>query len=283
MLKPTQTIFYGEIEGALLEADFYQSIDHHRHKTIIYIHGGGLIYGSRDDLPKEYVKLFLENGYNFLAIDYPLCPESKLNDILHSCEQALDWFTNHAVRELNLHSNEYILFGRSSGGFLSNYLTARYKGKKPLKLISLYSYFSLEHPGLSLPNPHYQSLTAIPAQIVERSIQANPLTSGSIHKRYSIYMYYRQKGEWISNLLDSGSSAGNYSLSDDELAKFPPTFLAVSNHDQDVPPEMTYHLAKVIPQTMCYKVSNQVHDFDRDTQKTESSILYQSIIHWLSL
>ncbi len=282
-IHPTQTICYAKIGDIALEADFYRSIHNHQHKTIIYIHGGGLIYGTRNDLQFEYLQQFLENGYNILAIDYPLCPEAKIDTILNSCEKALDWFISNATSVLQLKSNDYILFGRSSGGFLANYLTARYEGEKPLKLISLYSYFSLEHPKLMEPNKHYQSFPAIPLPVVKRSIQSAPLTKGSIQKRYSIYVYYRQRGCWIASLVDSLSSLKQYSLSDKELAGFPPTFLSASNDDQDVPPEITSHLAGIIPEAKCYQVRNLVHDFDRDTKLAESKILYNSIIDWLSL
>ncbi len=282
-IQPTQTICYGKIGDLALEADFYKSIHNHQHKTIIYIHGGGLIYGTRDDLPFEYLQQFLENGYNIFAIDYPLCPEVKIDMVLNSCKKALDWFINNAASALLLNSNDYFLFGRSSGGFLANYLTARYDGKKPLKLISLYSYFSLEHPKLIKPNKHYQSFPEIPLHVVERSIQSAPLTKGSIQKRYSIYVHYRQKGRWVASLIDSLSSLKQYSLSDKELASFPPTFLSASDDDQDVPPEITSHLAGIIPGAKCYQVHKLVHDFDRDTKLAESKILYNSIIDWLPL
>lgn len=64
-----------------LEASLYQPTGTPLNQTIIYLHGGGLIWGSRFDLPEEYIQLFLSAGYHFLTLDYPLAPEVELPEI----------------------------------------------------------------------------------------------------------------------------------------------------------------------------------------------------------
>src|SRR5699024_4973062 len=44
--------------------------------TLIYLHGGGLVFGEKTDLPSEYLEV-LRRRFNVLAADYRLAPESE--------------------------------------------------------------------------------------------------------------------------------------------------------------------------------------------------------------
>ena len=101
-----------------LEASLYQPTGTPLNQTIIYLHGGGLIWGSRFDLPEEYIQLFLSAGYHFLTLDYPLAPEVELPEIEAAIQTGINWFLNPANQSLELKSNEFILFGRSAGAYL---------------------------------------------------------------------------------------------------------------------------------------------------------------------
>ena len=67
--------------GLSINADYYPAAKNEKNVTILYFHGGGLMYGQRQDLPDVYRRMFSDAGYNFLAFDYPLAPESSLADI----------------------------------------------------------------------------------------------------------------------------------------------------------------------------------------------------------
>ena len=41
-------------------------------RTMSSIYGGGMIYGTKSDLPEELKELFTSNGYTVLALDYLL-------------------------------------------------------------------------------------------------------------------------------------------------------------------------------------------------------------------
>ena len=55
-----------------------------RHIALFYLHGGGLLYGERDDLPTPYVNMLLSAGYTIVSADYPLAPESCYSEIIES-------------------------------------------------------------------------------------------------------------------------------------------------------------------------------------------------------
>ena len=50
--------------------------------NIFYFHGGGLLFGTKFDLPKYHIDRINEAGYNILAFNYPLAPESDFQEIL---------------------------------------------------------------------------------------------------------------------------------------------------------------------------------------------------------
>ena len=48
---------------------------------IVYLHGGGLLFGTRDDLPAYHLEQLTRAGFRVLALDYPLAPNAKLPQI----------------------------------------------------------------------------------------------------------------------------------------------------------------------------------------------------------
>lgn len=274
----TKTITYDIILDVELKGDFFVAKGNRKEKTIIYFHGGGLVYGSRNDLPHDYINLFLENGYDFLALDYPLYPETNIQDILKYCMSSIQWFLDNGIEVLGVKSTNYILFGRSSGGFIANYITAFFSGKKPDKLISLYSYFDLNDYGLTGPNSHYIGIGSIPLTTVKRLIQAKPLSSGRLENRYMIYVYLRQKGLWFKGLENIHM---DLNIPNEYLIKFPPTFLSASTKDKDVPYSQSTKMNQLIKDSYLFTVDEDIHDFDRDYNSPTSKSLYEKIIKWL--
>lgn len=273
-----KTITYDIILDVELKGDFFIAKGKRKEKTIIYFHGGGLVYGSRNDLPYDYINLFLENGYDFLAIDYPLYPETEIQVILDYCMSSLKWFLKNGNEVLGLKSTDYILFGRSSGGFIANYLTAFFDEKKPCRLISLYSYFNLNDYNLTGPNSYYKELTAIPETSIKRLIENNPLSSARLEKRYMLYVYLRQNGLWFKGIENNDCKI---TIPKECLAKFPKTFLSASTNDKDVPYSQSEQMHKLINQSQLFTVDENIHDFDREYTRPNSKKLYEEIIKWL--
>lgn len=105
-------------EGIHLNMNLFRAKLSRRNVTILYFHGGGLLYGVRDDLPEIYIHTFLNSGYDFLTLDYPLAPESKLDVILASSYQEILYYLNNHNGVFGLENKEYLLFGRSAGAYL---------------------------------------------------------------------------------------------------------------------------------------------------------------------
>ena len=74
-----KTFIYKSIDKVTIKADLFQNAGDSRLKpVIVWIHGGGLIFGSRTDIPEEQLKLYLNAGFSLVSIDYRLAPETKL-------------------------------------------------------------------------------------------------------------------------------------------------------------------------------------------------------------
>ncbi|MBO0447329.1 alpha/beta hydrolase [Enterococcus ureilyticus] len=280
MLK--QELCYSQFDNLKLFMTYYSAQNNCQTKaTLLYFHGGGLLYGQRDDLPEVYCQLLTENGYNVLTIDYPLAPEVKLPTIVSYLKEAIDWFLKHYQTTLGLEHSDYFLFGRSAGGFLSYLLSARYPFPEQKGLISFYGYYDLMNPSFSQPSSYYNQFPKIAPLAAQELIYPNPIAAVSINERFSLYLSGRQFGNWLSYLVSSPSEKETFSLTDTELAELPPVFLAHSSADQDVPVELSRIASSKIPNATYEEIEALPHDFDGDITKNEGLQAYQALILWL--
>src|SRR6516162_1669907 len=77
-----ETFTYKQVRDVQIKADVYRPVGEGSHPVIVWIHGGGLIFGSRTMLPADERDEFLRSGYIVVSIDYRLAPETKLPAIL---------------------------------------------------------------------------------------------------------------------------------------------------------------------------------------------------------
>ncbi|GGC76385.1 alpha/beta hydrolase [Enterococcus wangshanyuanii] len=280
MLK--QEFCYSQLDDLLLSMTFYSNERLSESKaTLLYFHGGGLVYGERDDLPISYCELLVENGYNLLTIDYPLAPECKLSTIESSLQKATDWFLNNYQTKLGLPKADYFLFGRSAGGYLAYLLSSKYQKPEQKGLISFYGYYDLTDSRFSQPSSYYNQFAKVAPLTAQSLIFSKPIAHVSINERFSLYLSGRQFGNWLSYLVKAPNEKSTFSLSEADLANLPPAFLTHSSGDQDVPVEISRKAATLIPTVVYEEVSDLPHDFDRDLNNKEGLRIYQKLIDWL--
>ncbi|NLB20994.1 MAG: alpha/beta hydrolase [Clostridium sp.] len=277
-ITPFKTITYATLNDLPLQADFYEAKGAVKHQTILYFHGGGLIYGSRSDLPESYLSQFIHAGYHVLTVDYPLTPECSFEKMMTKVEASLCWFLEDGLDDLPIKTTDYILFGRSAGAYLASYLTMKISLQKPSKLILLYGYYNLEDSVLTNKSDHYNKMIKIDSNVFNSLIQKNPISSGTVEKRYLMYLYLRQTGTWPFLREDLRRK---YSISADDFKDFPQTFLAYSLADKDVPPTQSQEMASLIPSSQVFRVEGEKHDFDSDYTSPLAKELYREIIKWL--
>lgn len=258
--------------------------------VIFYLHGGGLLYGERDDLPKPYIQMLIDAGYTLVCADYPLAPEYALPDIV-DFTYAL-WRASIAEPVIASAHRGSFLFGRSAGAFLSLLLAReihlRGDEAQPLGILDFYGYHTLCDEALRRPNRAYTSLPVVNRDQIEKIHQpAGALvTSGPKSLRYSLYVHARQhENAWIELLgldgRDETHTAEAWSLGAEDIAVLPPLFITASSGDEDIPFRLSKTLARQAPNTVMKPVYYLPHDFDRDVTAPDGRRIYEKAIEWM--
>lgn len=270
-------------EKILLTMNLYKAKNNKKNITILYFHGGGLLYGVRDDLPEVYLNKFLDSGYDFLALDYPLAPESSLDVILKSAYEEILYYIKNSYDVFGLKNEKYILFGRSAGAYLCFMMTnmlINNNALTPTAIISLYGYTRLDEVQFNAPSKYYCKLPQVTDESIKKIISNTPVTYGPMNLRFSLYIKARQEGTWIKYLCKDENPI-KYSIENEELKNFPPTILSAATLDPDVPFKISKLLSKSIPDSSLIAIYEEVHDFDRDITKSSGRLAYDDILKWL--
>ncbi|MDO5026326.1 MAG: alpha/beta hydrolase [Tissierellia bacterium] len=247
---------------------------------IIYIHGGGLFYGSSQDLPSYHIEKILSSSYNILAIDYPLAPERKLDYILDDITDSIEYIINNKT---NFFSKDlpFFIWGRSAGAYLALLSLSKHKfAEDPLGLISYYGYGFFKDDWDKLRNPYYLSFPKIEAKKFNFTKNKDVFTA-PLEEKYHLYVYARQTGKWSSMLLDKREKYfySDFSLRSAHAFNFP-LFLTHAINDPDVPFAELNQIRK-LGKSKVYIAPVDIHDFDRDTSLTFSKKLISQTIDFL--
>ncbi len=249
--------------------------------AILYFHGGGLLYGTREDLPELHIETITKAGYAILSFDYPLAPIANL-ELIHKdvCDSVHNYLANASVyvgAQL-----PYFLWGRSAGAYLC--LLAAAKGDffvNPHGIISYYGYGFLCDNWFKTPSAHYMTFPTVPSSCI-REIKNEIETNGPMDTHFMRYVYARQTGNWKDLIFTDREKFLylNYSLRlCDHLPC--PLFCAHSTRDTDVPYEEFLELQKKYRPEI-FVASTDVHDFDRLTDTITAKDLLTKTIQFLN-
>ena len=169
-------------------ATIYKKNDIPQKAVILYFHGGGLVYGSREDLPDFHIETLTNAGFTIIAFDYPLAPESKIDIILSDVINSIENFIS------NNDNLPYFLWGRSAGAYLCLLAASKKLSKAPNGILSYYGYGFLTRDWFETPSSYYNTLPKVNENCLD-VCKDNICTSGSLDSRYSIYVYARQNSK----------------------------------------------------------------------------------------
>ena len=249
--------------------------------AVLYFHGGGLLYGTREDLPELHIEMLTKAGYAILSYDYPLAPTCTL-EVIHKdvCASVHNYLVNaesYVGAKL-----PYFLWGRSAGAYLC--LLAAAKGDffvNPHGIISYYGYGFLCDNWFKTPNPHYLSFPTVSASCIQ-NLSYKIETDGPMDTHFMRYVYARQTGNWKNLIFPDREKFLylNYSLR--LCDRLPcPLFCAHSTGDTDVPYEEFLELQKKYRPDI-FVASTDIHDFDRLTDTAITKDLLEKTIQFLN-
>jgi acetyl esterase/lipase len=111
-------IVYGSANTTPLKLDvWYPNAVKSPTPTLVYIHGGGWIFGTKETSVLEFLP-FLEKGWRVVNVEYRMASNSHAPAAVEDTRCALRWVFQNA-KQWNFDTTKIVLTGHSAGGHLS--------------------------------------------------------------------------------------------------------------------------------------------------------------------
>ncbi|MFD2115055.1 alpha/beta hydrolase [Paenibacillus yanchengensis] len=283
-----ETFIYREVGNCSVEGTLHRSPLKHA-PLIIFIHGGGLVWGSKDDMHKEQIKRYTEAGFNVFSVDYRLAPETKLPEIRDDIAYLLKWIKTDASSIFGFDSKRVAVIGNSAGGYLA--LLSGTFDIKPDAIVSFYGYGQITGDWYRNASSHFTAMPTVTKSLAEQLVQPTPIAAAPIHTRYAIYLYCRQTGswlDWVAGKKLAEDSAALKKFAPIELAdsNYPATFLIHGNADEDVPyaesVAMKLKLDTAGVSNELLTIDNGKHNFDANMSDPNAIYAVEQTIKFLT-
>ena len=261
VVKKTHT--YKTAGDVKIQADVYRPDDTAVRPVLVWIHGGALINGNKNSVPKNLLDLARDEGYALVSIDYRLAPEVKLPEIISDVEDSFAWLRKDGPKLLHIDPNRMVITGGSAGGYLTLTMGARLK-EKPKALVAYWGYGDVDGEWYTKPSEHYRkTVPLIEKEDAYKAISKTPLTgseSGFDGKaRSRLYLYFRHNGLWTKEVTGfdptEKTKLDPYCPVLNVTKDYPPTMLVHGTEDTDVPYQLSANMAKELAR------SGVVHEF----------------------
>jgi acetyl esterase/lipase len=267
-MKP-ETYVYKSTRDCDIHADVYRAGAHSLGRTIVWIHGGALIMGSRTWLPDDKRAMYLDAGYTVVAIDYRVAPETKLPEIVGDVREALAWVRTTGPGRFGIDPDRIGVVGHSAGGYLA--LMSGNFSPRPCVLVSFYGYGDIVGDWYSKPAPFYAGMPAVSAAEAYRNVRGRENTGTRDGGLF--YVYCRQQGLWPKEVGGRDPAAapdffGPYCPERQVTHAYPPTLLLHGTADTDVPYALSVQMAHALDaagvEHDLVTIMDGPHVFDKD-------------------
>ena len=192
------TFVYKVIDGCALHADVYRPDDDLSRPTLVWLHGGALILGSRAGLDPAQRDRYLDAGFGVVAIDYRLAPETRLPAIVEDLRDAFAWLRARGPALAQLDPDRLAVVGHSAGGYLA-LLSGAVIRPRPRALVSFYGYGDIVGDWYRRPDPFYCRQPPVSEAEARAAVGDRPLADAAgpaAQARQRFYLWCRQQGRW---------------------------------------------------------------------------------------
>ncbi len=253
-----RTEVYKTVNGLDIKADIYGAGGGKR-PAVVWIHGGALIMGSRNGVPRQLRERLLGYGYAIVSIDYRLAPETKLPAIIDDVRDAFRWVREKGPR-FGIDPERIGTAGGSAGGYLT-LMTGFAVTPRPRALASFWGYGELTTPWCAEPDDFYRKKPLVSKEEAEGAVGSAPVADPPPeNSRGRFYLYCRQQGIWPNRVSGHDAKKENqwfdpYCPLRNVTAQYPPTILVHGTADTDVPYDESRNMAARLKQ------AGVVHEF----------------------
>jgi acetyl esterase/lipase len=241
-----KTFTYKTAGGCDIKLDAFDSDPKIRKPVIVYIHGGALIVGSRQN-PLNWLNP--KGDHVLISIDYRLAPETKLPAIIEDVQDAFRWIYKEGPRLLNIDTGKLVVAGGSAGGYLA-LMTGFCISPRPRALVSFSGYGDITGPWYSRPSQFYLQEPHISKEEAYGLVGSSCITEGG-NARGKFYHYCRQNGIWPQEVAGHSPDSepkwfDRYCPVRNVSSAYPPTVLIHGTADTDVPHEEAVAMDKAL-------------------------------------
>ena len=222
------TFVYKTVGDVEIHADVYRPDDSGNRPVIAWFHGGALMMGSRQGVPRQLQDLSQREGYVLVSFDYRLAPEAKIPEIIDDVRDALTWIR------------------RSGPGLF---------GADPIRLVAYWGFGDVVGKWTTEPNQHYREKMPLVSEedawaaVGEKVITGTDKTNG--RARGNLFIYLKQNGLWAKV-----ASGFDPDTEPDKLTplcpirnlspQYPPILMLHGTADKDVPYDQSVEMARAL-------------------------------------
>lgn len=237
--RPKQTVVYKTVDSTKIEADVFAPQGNKPRPVVVWIHGGALITGSREGVPRELRKLCNEQNYGLVSIDYRLAPQVKLPQIIEDLRDFFRWLSSEEAAKFHLDPSRMAVAGGSAGGYLT-LMSGLVATPKPKALVAYYGYGDVDGPWYTTPSEHYRKSPLVTREEADRAVSGEVQTSSPRGNRGTYYLFLRQNGLWCREVTGFDPATERAKLDPycpvrNVTPDYPPTALIHGTADTDVP------------------------------------------------
>lgn len=252
------TYVYKRVDGVPLHADVYRSRRTRMQPILVWLHGGALIFGTREQILGDLRSLCQREGYTLVSFDYRLAPETKLPEIIADVRDGLRWIRDQGPTLFRSDPRRMVVGGESAGGYLA--LVAGYTVQPPPNaLVSYWGYGDIAATWYTQPSPFYRDqapllsadeLLRLEVPSADIITQSAPASSG-YRNRTRYYTHLRQHGLWVQAVTgfdpaEDRAELRRYAPIHNVSADYPPLFMVHGIEDKDVPHNESVAMASAL-------------------------------------
>jgi acetyl esterase/lipase len=248
------TFVYKTVGDVEIHADVHRPDRSDKRPVIAWFHGGALMMGSRQGVPRQLQELSQREGYVLVSFDYRLAPEVKIPQIIDDVRDGLDWVRRSGPELFGADPDRLVVAGASAGGYLTM-MSGIAVDPPPTALVAYWGFGDVDGKWTTEPNEHYRkrmplvseddAWAAVGKEVVTHTDKTNGRARGNF------FIYLKQNGLWAKV-----ASGFDPNTEPEKLAplcpiknlspEYPPILMLHGTADKDVPCEQSVEMARAL-------------------------------------